>query len=123
MARRYGRLSTDCCSSRWYHFERSLLQGDVNVERIDGSFLDRRFGEKKGALYKIHLGGPGADFRYIGDDPLLYAKTFEIKSGKSFAQMSDLVSLFKTLERLPRKEFGDKFEDKDSKYMCPYNII
>ena len=31
----------------------------VNVERIDKSFLENKFGNRDGILYKNHLGGPG----------------------------------------------------------------
>ena len=54
----------------------------VNVERIDKSFLQRHFKADKGPLFKVDEAGPGADFRYIGDDPTAYQKTFELHSGK-----------------------------------------
>ena len=54
----------------------------VNVERIDKSFLQRHFKADKGPLFKVNEGGPGADLRYVGDDPSVYQKTFELHSGK-----------------------------------------
>ena len=54
----------------------------VNVERIDKSFLQRHFKADKGPLFKVDEGGPGADLRYVGDDPSVYEKTFELHSGK-----------------------------------------
>ncbi len=54
----------------------------VNVERIDQSFLERHFGDSRGALFKVDEGGPGADLRWLGDDPALYRKTFELHAGK-----------------------------------------
>jgi hypothetical protein len=54
----------------------------VNVERIDKTFLERHFKADKGALFKVDEGGPGADLSYVGNDPLVYEKTFELHSGK-----------------------------------------
>lgn len=54
----------------------------VNVERIDQSFLERHFGDSHGLLFKVDEGGPGADWRWLGDDPATYRKTFELHAGK-----------------------------------------
>lgn len=54
----------------------------VNVERIDQSFLERHFGDSRGLLFKVDEGGPGADLRWLGDDPAVYRKTFELHAGK-----------------------------------------
>jgi spore coat protein CotH len=54
----------------------------VNVERIDRSFLQHHFKADKGPLFKVNEGGPGADLRYVGEDPSVYQKTFELHSGK-----------------------------------------
>lgn len=66
----------------------------VNVERIDKAFLQRHFGTDRGALFKVNEAGPGADFRYLGDDPALYLKSFELHSGnkvKAFAQLIEFI--------------------------------
>ena len=79
----------------------------VNVERIDRTFLETHLGDAMGELYKVHKGGPGADFRYLGDDPLLYTKAFEIKAGKSTAQLADLVRFFRELRDTPDQALAE----------------
>ena len=37
----------------------------VNVERIDKSFLENKFGNRDGILYKNHLGGPGSELSVL----------------------------------------------------------
>jgi spore coat protein H len=54
----------------------------VNVERIDQSFLERHFPSADEPLFKVDEGGPGADLRYVGADPTLYRRTFELHSGE-----------------------------------------
>ncbi len=78
----------------------------VNVERIDKTFLANRLNDAGGALFKVHTGGPGADFRYIGEDPLTYAKAFEIKAGEPRVQMSDLVGFIREIRDAPDKDFA-----------------
>ena len=69
----------------------------VNVERIDRSFLARNFGNDQGILFKVDEGGPGADLRQIGDDPALYAKTFELHAGDREKGFRGLLELVRTL--------------------------
>jgi spore coat protein H len=80
----------------------------VNVERIDKAFLSNRLDDAGGALFKVHTGGPGADLRYIGEDPLSYAKAFEIKAGEPAVQMSDLVGFIREVRDIPDKDFAVK---------------
>lgn len=66
----------------------------VNVERIDRSFLKRHFEEGSGVLFKVDEGGPGADLRYLGDNPALYRKSFELHVGQetdAFACLLDFI--------------------------------
>lgn len=66
----------------------------VNVERIDKSFIERHFGTDPGSLFKVDEGGPGADFRYLGADPALYQKSFELHAGtkvKAFAELLEFI--------------------------------
>jgi hypothetical protein len=67
----------------------------VNVERIDRPFLKRNFNSETGVLFKVDDGGPGADLRYIGDDPALYQKTFELHLGKKADAFNELVGLLR----------------------------
>jgi len=79
----------------------------VNVERIDRAYLRHRFDDADGALYKVHRGGPGADLRFVGDEPLLYSKAFEPKGAdESVAPIADLI---RGLHRVPQEEFAARF--------------
>ncbi|MDB6040170.1 MAG: hypothetical protein JWM99_4011, partial [Verrucomicrobiales bacterium] len=67
----------------------------VNVERIDRPFLKRNFSAENGVLFKVDEGGPGADFRYIGDDSALYQNTFELHLGKKADSFNELLGLLR----------------------------
>lgn len=67
----------------------------VNVERIDRPFLKRNFNSESGVLLKVDEGGPGADLRYIGDDPALYEHTFELHLGKRADSFNELLRLLR----------------------------
>jgi spore coat protein H len=70
----------------------------VNVERIDKKFIERHFGTEKGSLFKVSEGGPGADFRFIGDDPALYQKAFELHSGSNGDAFSELIEFIHAVD-------------------------
>jgi spore coat protein CotH len=70
----------------------------LNVERIDMSFIERHFGTGKGTLFKVSQGGPGADFRYLGADPALYRKTFELHSGSEVEAYAQLVQFIHSID-------------------------
>jgi len=70
----------------------------VNVERIDQSFIERHFGTNQGALFKVDEGGPGADFRYLGADPALYRKSFELHAGPKVEAFTELLEFIHTVD-------------------------
>jgi hypothetical protein len=70
----------------------------VNVERIDQSFLARHFGDSHGVLFKVDEGGPGADLRWLGEDPAIYRKTFELHVGKEKEAFPFLLEFIRTLD-------------------------
>ena len=70
----------------------------VNVERFDQSFIQRHFGTGKGALLKVDEGGPGADLDYLGPDPALYQKAFEVHIGKEAEAFAQLVEFIRALD-------------------------
>ncbi len=74
----------------------------VNVERIDESFLEYQFGSKKGLLFKVHMGGPGANFSYAGDDPTQYKKGFEAKTKAAEKSYDELIDFIREID------IGDK---------------
>ena len=68
----------------------------VNVERIDKDFLQHHFGTDKGALFKVDEGGPGADLRFLGDNPDSYRRAFELHAGRereSYEALVDFVRI------------------------------
>lgn len=69
----------------------------VNVERVDKSFLERHFGTATGVLFKIDEGGPGADLRYAGSDPMLYRKAFELHLGNESEAFTALLEFIRIL--------------------------
>lgn len=70
----------------------------VNVERIDKSFLERHFGLASGPLFKVDEGGPGADLRYLGSDPALYRKAFELHSGNEVEAFAALIEFIGAID-------------------------
>ena len=70
-----------------------------NVERIDESFIKRHFGSKKGLLYKVHMGGPGANFSYEGNDPAQYKKGFEPKNEAAEKSFDELIDLIREIDK------------------------
>lgn len=70
----------------------------VNVERIDKTFLQRHFGTDRGALFKVDEAGPGADLRYLGSDPALYQKSFELHAGREVAAYAELVQFIRAVD-------------------------
>jgi len=70
----------------------------VNVERVDKPFLKRSFGTDQGTLFKVDDGGPGADFRYVGDDPSLYQKAFEVHAGKKGEAYAELMEFIRAID-------------------------
>jgi hypothetical protein len=87
----------------------------VNVERIDKPFLKRSFGTDQGILFKVDEGGPGADFRYVGDDPSLYQKAFELHSGKKSEAFGELMKFIRSVDTptSAKEDFGN-FLDLDA---------
>lgn len=71
----------------------------VNVERIDQSFLDRHFDASGGMLFKVDEAGPGADLRFLGKEPSLYRKTFELHAGNAepaYAALTEFIGALAT---------------------------
>jgi len=91
--RELGVKASRCNYTRAYLNEK-YIGVYVNVERIDKSFLERHFGTDRGSLFKVDDAGPGADFRYLGPDPALYQKTFELHAGtkvKAYAELAEFM--------------------------------
>ncbi len=89
----------------------------VNVERIDKSFVSRRYGKPRGALFKGE-GGPGVNLASAGSDPHIYRKTFEPKTEAAESAYDELSRLLELVsaemkpsdpETLRRLFFWDEF--------------
>ncbi len=83
----------------------------VNVERIDEVFLEKRFPESNGFLWKNDQGGPGGDLRAIGEDPKQYEKAFEAKN-KAAKDRKSLVQFIREINETPPTEFAAMLETK-----------
>ena len=77
----------------------------VNVERIDQSFIQRHFGAGRGLLFKVDEGGPGADLHYLGADPALYQKAFELHAGPEVEAFAGLVEFIRGVDAPSGAEF------------------
>jgi hypothetical protein len=91
------------------NYARVYLNGDfqgvyVNVERIDESFLESRFGDDSGPLFKVDKGGPGADLQYLGGDPNAYRSVFELDSKKADRPYERLVEFIRTINQPPSEQ-------------------
>lgn len=71
----------------------------VNVERVDKSFLEQHFGASDGVLLKVDEGGPGADLRYVGSDPSLYRRAFEVHVGSELEAFEALIEFIREIDR------------------------
>lgn len=79
----------------------------VNVERIDASFLENNLSNAKGPLYKVHLGGPGANLQLVSEQPQVYEQTFEAKNDRGDKSYGQLVELLKAINRSPSPAYAD----------------
>lgn len=78
----------------------------VNVERIDKTFIAQHFGTDAGTLFKADEGGPGTDFHYLGADPALYRKGFELHAGRESEANAQLVEFIRTIDTATGTEAG-----------------
>lgn len=69
----------------------------VNVERIDKVFLRQNFGTDRGALFKVDESGPGAGLEYLGNDPVLYRKSFALEGGAEVRAYAELLEFIRAL--------------------------
>lgn len=82
----------------------------INVEHIDENFIDDRFGNNDGNLYKCLW---PADLDYLGDDPELYKfesgdrRTYELKTNENTDDYSDLSNFIISLNTLSPQNFTD----------------
>jgi len=76
----------------------------VNVERIDQSFIQHHLDDSGGSLFKVDLGGPGANLQFIGKNPEAYRRTFEPKSKSASHDLGRLVEFIRVINQMSSKE-------------------
>jgi len=71
----------------------------TNVERIDQSFIAHHLSDSNGALFKVDLGGPGANLQFLGDDVSAYQRAFEPKTRRAKDEPQRLVDLLRWIDK------------------------
>ena len=78
------------------------------VEQVDKVFLEDRFGDIEGCLFK----GEGmSDLIYRGDDPKRYERDYEAKLSKKQRDYSVLIRFIKMLNETPEERFPFEIEN------------
>jgi len=83
----------------------------ANAQQFNKTFLQERFGSKKGARWKVS-GNPRGDggLRYLGEDVEQYKSRFEIKSKDKPEAWASLINLCKVLNQTPQDQLISKLE-------------
>ncbi len=68
------------------------------VEQVDRRFLEDRFGEKDGNLYRMETGG-SLVYREYDPDNYEWVYTYELQTNEEWADYGDLVNLMKVLDQ------------------------
>ena len=76
----------------------------VLAEHPSESYIDKYFPGEDGILYKA---GNFVALEYLGDDPTLYADSFEQKTNKGDDDMSQLIAFFKFITESSDTEFAN----------------
>lgn len=105
-------IQTHRCNYAKLYFNKEYQGVYVNVERIDQSFIDAHLPDKAGPLFKVDLGGPGANLQYLGDEPAHYAKAFETKSKSAKKEIVRLVTFIRWINQSEPKAFAKNFDSK-----------
>ena len=89
----------------------------ANVERIDESFIEHHLANAKGPLFKVDLGGPGANLQFLDDKPASYQRAFETKNAAAKKELPRLVEFIKWINQSEPSDFakdlGTKLELDD----------
>ncbi len=110
-------LQAGAVSARSNHFE-LYVNGEykglyIHVEHIDEEFVEERFGNKDGNLYKCLW---PADLNYLGADPDLYKfdnfgrRAYELKRNEELDDYSDLAHFIDILNNTPNSTFQEEIE-------------
>jgi spore coat protein CotH len=78
------------------------------VEQVDRKFLEDRFGEDSGHLFKVETGG---DLLYVDDSPASYdTAIYELKAGEPDPGYQHLVDFIRLLNKTPQAELERALE-------------
>ncbi len=85
----------------------------VNVEHVDDEFVQKRFGNRNGNLYKCLY---PADLVYLGADPEVYKKfhgdrqPYDLKTNRDKNDYSDLAHFIDVINNTPAQQFRTELE-------------
>jgi spore coat protein CotH len=89
------------------NYMRVVINGEswgvyVNAQQYNRDFLRDHFGTERGARLKVP-GSPGGrgGMEYLGDDPALYKRTYEIRTKDDPKVWADLIRTFRVLNETP----------------------
>jgi len=91
------------------YVEEELIGFYVIVEQIDRIFLDRRFTDNRGNLYKA--GVDGANMSCRGEDRSDYEDQYELKTNEDENDWSRLIAMLDRLNNTPADEFVETIRD------------
>jgi len=90
-------------------FARLYINGEYRglytvVEDVNKTFLEDRYGNKDGNLFK---GDPRGTLVYKGSSPSLYSSDYELKTNEKENDWSDLIRFVDALNRIPTAQLKD----------------
>lgn len=74
------------------------------VEEVNKDFLDDRFNDKGGNLFK---GDPSGDLKWLGASQSFYTNKYELKTNETVNDWSDLIQLINIINNTTTAEFQD----------------
>ena len=80
----------------------------VIAEHLDEKYIEKHFPDEDGILYKA---GNFVGFEYKGDDPTLYAESYEQKTNKGDDDMFQLIQFLKFVSESSDEEFENQLND------------
>ena len=130
------RIARDYIAAPKANFVRVVINGEnwgvyANQQQFNKDFLKDNFDTKKGTRWKVPQGGGGdgiGAFRYDGDDPAVYKRSFQIKSKDKPEAWNALIDLARTLDQTPLDQLETALEsrlDVDSylKFLALDNVL
>ncbi|MEM7234360.1 MAG: CotH kinase family protein, partial [Planctomycetota bacterium] len=88
----------------------------LDIEVVDSNFLEAKYGDSGGILFRGFKGNPAADFSFHGNDPDKYRKAYRQENHSSRDGVPRIVELLEAIKNTPDETFVDeisKFIDID----------